>query len=52
VLRSDIYLEAMKEMGVAVKGTEEQSIALFDGVFDGKDPEKYARSFAVNSIAG
>src|SRR5512134_2840903 len=52
VLRSDIYLEAMKEMGVAVKVTEEQSITLFDGVFDGKDPEKYARSFAVNSMAG
>src|SRR6187397_366660 len=43
VLRSDIYLEAV---------TEEQSISLFDGVFDGKDPDKYARSFAINSIAG
>jgi nitrate/nitrite transport system substrate-binding protein len=52
VLRSDIYLEAMKEMGVAVTVTEEQSISLFDGVFDGKDPDKYARSFAINSIAG
>ena len=36
VLRSDIYLEAMKEMGVTVKVTEEQSITLFDGVFDGR----------------
>ena len=52
VLRPDIYLEAMKEMGVAVKVAEEQSITLFDGVFDGKDPEKYARSFAMNSLAG
>jgi nitrate/nitrite transport system substrate-binding protein len=52
VLRSDIYLEAMNEMGVAVKVTEEQSITLFDGVFDGKDPEKYSRSFPVNALQG
>jgi nitrate/nitrite transport system substrate-binding protein len=52
VLRSDIYLEAMKEMGVPVKVAEEQSITLFDGVFDGKDPDKYARSFPVNALQG
>jgi nitrate/nitrite transport system substrate-binding protein len=52
VIRSDIYLEAMKDMGVTVKVAEEQKITLFDGVFDGKDPDKYARSFAINSIAG
>ena len=52
VLRADIYLEAMKELGVTVKVTEETSITLFDGVFDGKDPDQYARSFAVNSLAG
>ena len=34
VMRPDIYLEAMKEMGVAVKVAEEQKITLFDGVFD------------------
>jgi len=51
VLRSDIYLEAMKEMGVKVNATEEQKITLFDGTFDGKDPDKYARSFPINSIA-
>ena len=50
VLRSDIYLEALKELGVAVKVAEEQNIALFDGTFDGKDPEKYARSFPVHNI--
>ncbi len=50
MIRSDIYLEAMKEMGVTVKVAEEQKITLFDGVFDGKDPEKYARSFAINSM--
>jgi nitrate/nitrite transport system substrate-binding protein len=51
VLRSDIYLEAMKEVGVATKIAEEQKITLFDGIFDGRDPEKYALSFKINSIA-
>ena len=41
VLRYHLHL--MKEI---------KSITLFDGVFDGKDPEKYARSFPVNSLAG
>jgi len=50
VMRSDLYLEAMKEMGVVPKVAEEQKITLFDSVFDGKDPEKYARSFAINSM--
>jgi hypothetical protein len=36
VLRSDIYPEAMKELGVQVNVAEEQKITLFDGVFDGK----------------
>ena len=39
-------------MGVAVKVAEEQSITLFDGVFDGKDPEKYAKAFPVNALQG
>ena len=52
VLRSDIYLEAMKELGVKVNVAEEQKITLFDGVFDGKDPEKYAKSFPIHSLAG
>jgi len=51
VMRSDIYMEAMKELGVKVNVAEEQKITLFDGAFDGKDPEKYARSFPINSIA-
>ena len=40
----------MKELGVRTSIVEEQKVTLFDGVFDGKDPEKYARSFAVNSV--
>jgi nitrate/nitrite transport system substrate-binding protein len=51
VLRSDLYLDAMKDLGVTARVVEEQKIALFDGVFDGKDPEQYARSFAVHSMA-
>jgi nitrate/nitrite transport system substrate-binding protein len=51
VLRADLYLEAMKELGVAVKVAEEQKVTLFDGVFDGKDPERYARSFPIHSMA-
>ena len=50
VLRPDVYLEAMKELGVSTTIAEQQSIALFDGTFDGKDPEKYARSFPVNNV--
>ena len=50
VLRPDLYLEAMKELGVATKVTEERKITLFDGVFDGTDPERYARSFPLNSL--
>src|SRR5687767_1338242 len=51
VLRSDLYLEAMKERGVNTKLAEEQKITLFDGVFDGTNPEKYATSFKVHSMA-
>ena len=51
VLRGDLYLEAMKELGVATKIAEEQKIAFFDGVFDGKDPEAYARAFPIHNLA-
>ena len=51
VLRSDIYLEAMKELGVNTRIAEEQQITLFDGGFDGKAPEKYATSFKVHNIS-
>jgi nitrate/nitrite transport system substrate-binding protein len=53
VMRPDIYLEAMKELGVTPKVADLQKFSLWDGTtFDGKDPEKYAHSFAVNSMAG
>jgi nitrate/nitrite transport system substrate-binding protein len=51
VLRSDLYLDAMKDMGVTPKVTEQPSITLFDGTFDGRNPEAYARSFRIHSMA-
>jgi nitrate/nitrite transport system substrate-binding protein len=51
VLRPDMYLDAMKELGVTTKIAEEQKITLFDGVFDGTNPERYATSFKVHSMA-
>jgi nitrate/nitrite transport system substrate-binding protein len=51
VLRPDIYLDAMKDMGVTKKVADAQKITLFDGTFDASDPEKYAKSFPINSVA-
>jgi len=51
VMRPDIYEEAMKELGYAHGGRNDEPETFFDGVtFDPKDPEKYAMSFAVNSM--
>ena len=53
VMRADIYEEAMKELGVAVKGQDDSPVTLFDGAtFDPKDPEKHATSFAVHGMKG
>ena len=52
VMRPDLYLEAMKEIGVSPAAPDLATVTLWDGsTFDGKDAEKYARSFAVHSIA-
>jgi nitrate/nitrite transport system substrate-binding protein len=50
VVRTDLYLEAMKEIGVTSKAQDLQKEKFFDGTFDPADPEKYALSFAVNSV--
>ena len=51
VLRSDIYLEAMKELGVNKQIAEQTKATLFDSTLDAADPEKYATSFPVHSLA-
>ncbi len=51
VHRPDIYREVAKELGVAAPADDLKSETLFDGVaFDPTEPERYARSFAVNSL--
>ncbi len=53
VMRTDIYEEAMKEIGYAHGGMETNPETLFDGAtFNPKDPEGYAKSFAVKSLKG
>jgi nitrate/nitrite transport system substrate-binding protein len=52
VLRPDIYMEAMKELGLKVTAADMQPVKLMDTVFDPKDPERYAKGFAVHSISG
>jgi nitrate/nitrite transport system substrate-binding protein len=54
VMRSDLYEEAMKEIGYAHGGADTTAETLFDGVtFDPKaDLEAYAASFAVKTIKG
>jgi nitrate/nitrite transport system substrate-binding protein len=54
VMRSDIYEEAMKEIGYTHGGVDTSAETLFDGVkFDPTaDLEAYAASFAVKTIKG
>jgi nitrate/nitrite transport system substrate-binding protein len=52
VMRPDMYLEAMKEIGVSKKVMEVQKFRFWDGVtFDAADPERYATSFPVHGLA-
>lgn len=53
VMRPDLYADAMKELGVAIPAQDMTPETLFDGVtFDPKDPEAYAKSFAVKNLKG
>jgi nitrate/nitrite transport system substrate-binding protein len=52
VLRPDLYLTAMKELGVKVTATDMGPAKLADGVFHPTDPEKYAKSFGIHNIQG
>ena len=49
VIRPDLYATAMKDLGVKVPAIDMAPAKLADGVFDPKDPEKYAKSFAIHS---
>jgi nitrate/nitrite transport system substrate-binding protein len=51
VVRQDLFLEAVKDMGVTTKFQDMQKQTLMDSTFDPADPEKYALSFAVHSRA-
>jgi nitrate/nitrite transport system substrate-binding protein len=51
VMRTDIYEEAMNELGVAHGGTNQDPETFFDGgTFDPRDPEGYVKSFNVHSL--
>ena len=51
VMRPDLYEEAMKEIGFVHGGANSEPEKFFDGgIFDPADPEKYATSFAINSL--
>jgi nitrate/nitrite transport system substrate-binding protein len=54
VMRTDIYEEAMKEIGYQHGGHDDSAWTMFDGMtFDPKgDPEAYAKSFAVKNLKG
>ena len=53
VMRTDLYEEAMKEIGYVHGGLNHDHETLFDGaVFDPANPEAYATSFAVNNLKG
>jgi nitrate/nitrite transport system substrate-binding protein len=53
VMRTDIYEEAMKELGYMHGGANNDSETLFDGVtFDPAKPEEYAAKFAVKNLRG
>ena len=51
VMQPGIYLEAMKELGVKTTATDMQVVKLADSTFDPKNPETYARSFPIHSVA-
>ena len=52
VPRPDIFREVAKEMGVETSREDMRRETLFDGVtFDPAEPEKYAKGFAVHSMA-
>ena len=53
VMRTDIYEEAMSEIGYAHGGLDEKPETLFDGaVFNPQDPEAFAKNASLKAIKG
>ncbi|MFZ5496647.1 MAG: CmpA/NrtA family ABC transporter substrate-binding protein [Verrucomicrobiota bacterium] len=53
VMRTDLYEEAMKEIGYAHGGLDNSPETLFDGIaFDPSNPEAYATGAAVKNLKG
>ncbi len=50
VMRPDLYVDAMKEIGVTPKIADLTRLTLSDGTFDVADPDKYARAFPINNL--
>jgi len=51
VMRGDLYLEAMREIGVTDRMQDDSPFSLFDNKpFDPSEPETYATSFPINSL--
>ncbi|HUN93904.1 MAG TPA: CmpA/NrtA family ABC transporter substrate-binding protein [Burkholderiaceae bacterium] len=51
VNRADLYAEAATRLGVAIPASPLRTSTLIDGVaWDGRDPERYARSFAIGAV--
>jgi len=52
-MRTDIYEEAMKEIGYAHAGVNNEKETLFDGItFDPQgDPEAYAKNFPIHNLS-
>jgi nitrate/nitrite transport system substrate-binding protein len=52
VHRPDVFRDVAKEMGVETPREDAKKETLFDGItFDPAEPEKYAKSFAVHTMA-
>ena len=52
-MRTDLYEEAMKEIGYEHGGVDNEPETLFDGVtFDPAKAEDYAKGFEVHGLKG
>ena len=53
VFRTDLYEDAMKEMGFAHGGRDDKPENFFDGrTFDPAKPEEYAKGFEIHALKG